>query len=59
MIIENYNKVLYYNNINSINLNENLIEKNSTSLGDINLASKLVNSIQDNPECIIFSFEDV
>lgn len=58
-LLENYNKILYYNNIDTNILNNHLIKTNSTIIGDINLSQKLVNNINENPECIIFSFEDI
>lgn len=60
LIINNYNKVLYFNDINNGTtvLTNHLIEKDSEVIGNTEIASKLVNSLNENPECIIFSFED-
>jgi hypothetical protein len=54
LILENYNSILYYNDIkvNTRALERHLVKKNSTYIGNIHLASKLVNSIT-------FSFEDM
>lgn len=61
IIINNYTRVLFYNDINynSKKLSQHLIPKNSEVIGNDTIASKLINNLSENPECIIFSFEDL
>lgn len=60
IIINNYDRVLFFNDIfiDTQILIPHLIENDSEVIGNSKIASKLVNNLNQKPECIIFSFED-
>lgn len=61
IIINNYKRVLFFNDINigTNVLTNHLIRNGSEVIANTTLSSKLVNNLNDKPECIIFSFEDL
>ena len=61
IIINNYKRVLFFNDINigTNVLTNHLIKNGSEVIANDEIASKLVNNLNDKPECIIFSFEDL
>lgn len=60
LLVRNHPKVIFYNNVrNTRYLQCNVVRPQDASMGDTSLSNKLVQSMQDEPDCAIFSFEDL